>query len=137
MSGRSLVACSEGIDKAKKALKCRNLTQTAIAKEFAIASWSTVNKFFTGKPVDREAFLCALVGRFKAWKGSPMPFADFIELQVKPISLLLGREIEYQVDGVMRRGWAVDLAPGGELVVDPGDGSRLELNSVDQVRLAL
>ena len=57
MSGRSLVACSEGIDKAKKALKCRNLTQTAIAKEFAIASWSTVNKFFTGKPVDRAIFI--------------------------------------------------------------------------------
>lgn len=98
---------------------------------------ATSLRIASGRPVDREAFLCALVGRFKAWKGSPMPFADFIELQVKPISLLLGREIEYQVDGVMRRGWAVDLAPGGELVVDPGDGSRLELNSVDQVRLAL
>ncbi|MFT4547287.1 MAG: BirA family biotin operon repressor/biotin-[acetyl-CoA-carboxylase] ligase [Verrucomicrobiales bacterium] len=88
-----------------------------------------------GKPVDRESFLCALVGRFKAWKKSTMPFADFIKTQVKPLSLLLGREIEYQVDGETRRGWAVDLGSGGELVVDPGDSSRIELNSVDQVRL--
>jgi BirA family biotin operon repressor/biotin-[acetyl-CoA-carboxylase] ligase len=89
----------------------------------------------SGKPVDREAFLCALVGRFKAWKGSPLPFADFIGQQVKPISLLLGREIEYLADGDSRRGWAVDLGADGELVIDPGDGSRLALNSVEQVRL--
>jgi signal recognition particle GTPase len=57
MPGRSLVACSEGIDKAKKALQRCNLTQTAIAKELAIASWSTVSKFFNGKPVDRAIFM--------------------------------------------------------------------------------
>ena len=51
------VACSEGIDKAKAALQRRNLTQTAIAKELAIASWSTVSKFFNGKPVDRIIFM--------------------------------------------------------------------------------
>jgi BirA family biotin operon repressor/biotin-[acetyl-CoA-carboxylase] ligase len=96
---------------------------------------ATSLRIASGKPADREAFLCALIGRFKAWKGSTLPFADFIELQVKPISLLLGREIEYQIDGAARRGWAVDLGAGGELVVDPGDGSRHVLNSVDQVRL--
>lgn len=57
MPGRSLVACSEGIDKARKALQRYNLTQTAIAKELAIASWSTVNKFFNGKPVERAIFM--------------------------------------------------------------------------------
>jgi len=97
---------------------------------------ATSLRIASGKPVDREAFLCALVARFKAWKGSPLPFGQFIEQQVKPISLLLGREIEYHLNGEAKRGWAVDLGAGGELVVDPGDGSRLALTSVDQVRLA-
>lgn len=96
---------------------------------------ATSLRIASGKAVDREAFLCALLGRFNAWKGSPLPFADFIEQQVKPISLLLGREIEYLIDGHARRGWAIDLGAGGELLVDPGDGSRRLLNSVDQVRL--
>ena len=96
---------------------------------------ATSLRIAAGKPVDREGFLCALVGRFKAWKASALPFAEFVELQVKPISLLLGREIEYLVEGESRRGWAVDLDPGGELVVDPGDGTRTALTSVDQVRL--
>ena len=97
---------------------------------------ATSLRIASGKPADREAFLCALLGRFKAWKGSALPFQEFIEREVNPISLLLGREIEYRLDGEARRAWAVDLGPGGELIVDPGDGSQLELNSVDQVRLA-
>ncbi|MGI9241071.1 MAG: biotin--[acetyl-CoA-carboxylase] ligase [Verrucomicrobiales bacterium] len=97
---------------------------------------ATSLRIASGKPVDREAFLCALVGRFKAWKKSPLPFDQFIKQEVKPISLLLGREIEYYADGILQRGWAVDLGARGELIVDPGDGSRLALTSVDQVRLA-
>lgn len=97
---------------------------------------ATSLRIASGRAAEREAFLCALVGRFKAWKASPLPFADFIEQQVKPISLLLGREIEYVIEGAVRRGWAVDLGAGGELVVDPGDGSRQVLTSIDQVRLA-
>ena len=96
---------------------------------------ATSLRLVSGKPADREAFLSALIGRFRAWKRSPQPFAEFVEYQVKPISLLLGREIEYLRDGASERGWAVDLGPAGELVVDPGDGSRISLNSVDQVRL--
>jgi BirA family biotin operon repressor/biotin-[acetyl-CoA-carboxylase] ligase len=97
---------------------------------------ATSLRIASGKPVDREAFFCALIGRLKAWIASPIPFAEFIAQQVKPISLLIGREIEYGIDGEKRRGWAVDLGESGELVVDPGDGSRIALNSVDQVRLA-
>ncbi|HBL13660.1 MAG TPA: hypothetical protein DD379_20130, partial [Cyanobacteria bacterium UBA11162] len=55
--GRSLQALPEGIEKAKKALKRQNLTQTALAHEKALASWSTINKFFNGKPVDRAIFM--------------------------------------------------------------------------------
>jgi transcriptional regulator with XRE-family HTH domain len=57
MAGRSLKASHIGIEKAKRALKRRNLTQKALAIEVAIAAWSTINKFFTGKPVSRSIFL--------------------------------------------------------------------------------
>jgi len=97
---------------------------------------ATSLRIASGKPVDREAFLCALVSRFKAWKGSAMTFADFIEYQIKPISLLLGHEVEYAIDGEAHRGWVVDHSPTGEIVIDPGDGTRRNLNTVDQIRLA-
>ena len=57
MTGRSLQASSEGIEKARRALNRKNLTQTALVKERGIASWSTVNGFFNGKPVDRRIFI--------------------------------------------------------------------------------
>ncbi|WP_254566700.1 NACHT domain-containing NTPase [Oscillatoria sp. HE19RPO] len=53
---RSLIASEEGIQKAEQALKRHNLTKTAIAKELAVASWTTVSKFFNSKPVDRLLF---------------------------------------------------------------------------------
>ncbi|MEB3826258.1 hypothetical protein [Phormidium sp. CCY1219] len=56
MSPRSLVASEEGLKKAERALQRHNLTKTAIAKELAIASWTTVSKFFNCKPVDRPYF---------------------------------------------------------------------------------
>jgi BirA family biotin operon repressor/biotin-[acetyl-CoA-carboxylase] ligase len=95
---------------------------------------ATSLRIASARPVDREAFLCALVGRFKAWKGSSLAFEEFIERELKPISLLLGREIEYTIEGEARRAWAVDLGPGGELVVDHGDGLRRSLTSVNRVR---
>lgn len=44
-------------------LKAYGLTQKAIATERGIASWSTVNNFFNGKPVDRLIFqeICNLL----------------------------------------------------------------------------
>ena len=56
MSRRSLQLSKAGQQQARQALLLRNLTQKAIAYELAIASWSTVNKFFNGKPVDRFIF---------------------------------------------------------------------------------
>ncbi|MBE9141471.1 helix-turn-helix transcriptional regulator, partial [Nodosilinea sp. LEGE 07088] len=56
MPGRSLQLSEAGQQQARQALLMRNLTQKAIANELAIASWSTVNKFFNGKPVDRFIF---------------------------------------------------------------------------------
>ncbi|AFZ22157.1 hypothetical protein [Allocoleopsis franciscana] len=57
MAGRSLQASPQGIEKAKNALNRNNLTQKALANERGIASWSTVNKFFNGRPVDRSIFI--------------------------------------------------------------------------------
>ena len=57
MTGRSLRTSPLGIERAKRALLRKSLTQKAIANELAIASWSTVSKFFNGKPVDRLLFM--------------------------------------------------------------------------------
>jgi len=56
MTGRSLRTSEQGIARAKRALLRKNLTRKAIANELGIASWSTVSKFFNGKPVDRLLF---------------------------------------------------------------------------------
>jgi DNA-binding Xre family transcriptional regulator len=53
---RSLRTTPQGIELAKRALARKNLTQKAIANELGIASWATINKFFTGKPIDRFIF---------------------------------------------------------------------------------
>lgn len=64
MAGRSLQLSEAGQQQARQALLARNLTQKAIAYELAIASWSTVNKFFNGKPIDRFIFqeICTALG---------------------------------------------------------------------------
>lgn len=56
MAGRSLQLSEQGQQQARRALMYLGLTQKAIANERAIASWSTVNKFFNGKPIDRFIF---------------------------------------------------------------------------------
>ncbi|MEO0376144.1 MAG: hypothetical protein AAF329_16290 [Cyanobacteria bacterium P01_A01_bin.17] len=56
MAGRSLQLSQYGQQQARQALIYLGLTQKAIAYERAIASWSTVNRFFNGKPVDRFIF---------------------------------------------------------------------------------
>jgi len=56
MAGRSLQASESGMQKARQALARRNLIQRSLEEE-GIASWSTINKFFTGKPVTRSIFL--------------------------------------------------------------------------------
>jgi DNA-binding Xre family transcriptional regulator len=65
---RSLIASPQGIEKAKLALVRRNLTQKALANESGIASWSTINKFFNGKPVDRSLFLEICEALDLAWE---------------------------------------------------------------------
>jgi len=56
VAGRSLQLSEHGQQQARRALMYLGLTQKAIATELAIASWSTVNRFFNGKPVDRFIF---------------------------------------------------------------------------------
>ncbi|MUG93057.1 hypothetical protein F7734_11650 [Scytonema sp. UIC 10036] len=55
MAKRSLIASSEGIKRARLALTRRKLTQSALVQELG-TSWSTINKFFNSKPVDRYIF---------------------------------------------------------------------------------
>ena len=57
MSGRSLRASAEGIQRAKAILAGRNWTQKYLATDEGIASWTPISKFFNGKPVDRTIFI--------------------------------------------------------------------------------
>ncbi|WP_017652959.1 NACHT domain-containing protein [Fortiea contorta] len=56
MSGRSLQASTEGINKAKAALISHSLTQQGLAGELGI-SRQPITKFFQGKPIDRYIFV--------------------------------------------------------------------------------
>jgi predicted NACHT family NTPase len=55
MTGRSLTASTEGIEKANKALNRNNWSKKALAEELELAR-STVSNFFRCKPVDRLNF---------------------------------------------------------------------------------
>lgn len=59
MSNRSLSASPQGQKKLRKALERRNLTQKSLSYEGSadgIAAWSTINRFFNGKPIQRQLF---------------------------------------------------------------------------------
>jgi predicted NACHT family NTPase len=63
MTGRSLQASTEGIEKAEKALRRNSLTKKALAEHLGI-SRSTVTNFFSKKSVDRLNFeeICQKLG---------------------------------------------------------------------------
>ncbi|MBW4645914.1 MAG: NACHT domain-containing NTPase [Goleter apudmare HA4340-LM2] len=56
MAKRSLQASSEGIRKAKHAFKRKGWTQDYLATTVGLETRQPIWKFFTGKPIDRQAF---------------------------------------------------------------------------------
>jgi predicted NACHT family NTPase len=56
MSKRSLQASNEGIRKAKQAFKRKGWTQENLASAVGLETRQPIWKFFTGKPIDRQAF---------------------------------------------------------------------------------
>ncbi len=56
MTGRSLQACTVGIEKAKRVFKGKQWTQEYLASEIGIATRQPIWKFFTGKPIERNTF---------------------------------------------------------------------------------
>jgi predicted NACHT family NTPase len=75
MTGRSLTASTEGIEKAKKALNRNCWSKKALAEELGLAR-STVSNFFRCKPVDRLNFeeICKKLG------------LDWQEIMARPIN---------------------------------------------------
>ncbi|MBD1879101.1 NACHT domain-containing NTPase [Coleofasciculus sp. FACHB-T130] len=63
MTGRSLQASSEGIEKARRALRQKSLTQEALAKDLGM-SRQPPYKFFKGERIDRHYFeqICEKLG---------------------------------------------------------------------------
>lgn len=76
MPKSSLTASAEGTQQARKALKRLSLTQTALVNERGVASWSTVNNFFNGKPVQREIFIAICEELDLKWQDIVMPFSE-------------------------------------------------------------
>jgi predicted NACHT family NTPase len=76
MAGRSLQTSPQGIEKAKNALKRNSLTQKALVNERGIASWSTINRFFNGKPVDRSFFIEICQELNLNWEQIVSPFLN-------------------------------------------------------------
>jgi predicted NACHT family NTPase len=63
MTGRSLQASPEGIEKARRALRQKSLTQKALAEDLGM-SRQTADKFFKGRGIDRQYFeqICEKLG---------------------------------------------------------------------------
>ncbi len=81
MPRSSLTASAEGTQQARKALKRLSLTQKALVDERGVASWSTVNNFFNGKPVQREIFMTICEELDLKWQDIVMPFSEDQETQ--------------------------------------------------------
>jgi Domain of unknown function (DUF4384) len=80
MAGSSLIASKQGIQKAKKALEIKSLTQKALAVERGIASWSTINHFFNGIAVQRQIFI-------EICEELDLDWQDIVETPTKDILL--------------------------------------------------
>ncbi|GAX45326.1 hypothetical protein NIES4075_63470 [Tolypothrix sp. NIES-4075] len=88
MPGVSLVASAEGIIRARKALKYLNMTQMSLVNERGIASWSTINNFFNGKPVKRQIFIEICEEINLNWQDIVASFKDEDSQQLTPIDQL-------------------------------------------------
>ncbi|MEH2134928.1 MAG: DUF4384 domain-containing protein [Nostoc sp.] len=90
MSVVSLIASPSGTQRARQALRRLNLTQRALVNERGIASWSTVNNFFNGKPVKREIFMEICEELNLNWQDIVISFSEDKEntLQLTPFNKL-------------------------------------------------
>jgi len=80
VSRRSIATSPPGIAQAKLALTRKSLSQKALVTELGI-SWSTISKFFNGKPVDRFLFI-------EIAKRLDLNWESLIESPEEPSSLL-------------------------------------------------
>ena len=93
MSNRSLNASPQGQEKLRKALERRNLTQKSLSYEGdvdGIAAWSTINRFFNGKPVQRQLFIRICDELNLDWQD----IATFPEEELTPLDKLWLQLIE-------------------------------------------
>jgi len=84
----SLIASPSGTQRARQALRRLSLTQSALVNERGIASWSTVNNFFNGKPVRREIFMEICEELNLNWQDIVISFSEDEEntLQLTPLN---------------------------------------------------
>ncbi len=87
-----------------------------------------------GRPLDRDeilnAVLANLTGRLHEWEHEPEALHDHYRAALAT----LGQVVRVETPGATVEGVAVDVRPGGELVVD-GDGTRHEISVGDVIHL--
>lgn len=119
MAGKSLKASTQGIRLAKIALASKDLTQRAMAYELGIASWTTINKFFNGRPIDRTLFIKICETLDLNWEEIVNSGNDNGNLKIPPGFQLL-HILQNHQDSINRISWS----PDGSLLASPSvDGT--------------
>jgi BirA family biotin operon repressor/biotin-[acetyl-CoA-carboxylase] ligase len=87
-----------------------------------------------GRPVDRDALLAAVLRhldeRLAQWEHDP----DALRHDYRAALGTIGRQVRVETPSAVLEGVAVDVRPGGELVVDSG-GTRHEIGVGDVIHL--
>ncbi|MBW4465435.1 MAG: NACHT domain-containing NTPase [Pegethrix bostrychoides GSE-TBD4-15B] len=86
MAKRSLQASSAGIQQAKRAFALKGWTQENLAGEISLKTRQPIWRFFSGQPVDRQAFLGICTVLDLDWREVAIDPPE-VFLQVKPVAL--------------------------------------------------
>ena len=136
MSNRSLNASPQGQETLRKALERKNLTQKSLSYEGSasgIAAWSTINRFFNGKPVKRQLFIDICDELNLSWQD----IAAFPEEELTPLDKIwlqlmeLGSPTEDMglvLDREQTLGWGTKLPSRYEKSVRVGSYIQVEVN---------
>lgn len=83
-----------------------------------------------GRPVDRDEVLTRFLVGLERWL-SALEAGEPVLDAYRSACLTLGRIVRFTTAGGEYRGTAVDISPGGTLLLETGDGEVVELNAGD------
>ena len=112
-----------------------NVNQSA--EELTLESPATSIAVALGEPVSREAVMIALLNAFDTiWERAAREGSAWIVPAWRSRSLMLGREVTFNLGGIQQAGVAEDISDDGALVIRAADGrlTRLSAGDVHEVR---